>query len=305
MKILITGASGFIGRALFCFTGIQGAEVSAVLRRPVDDFPGVKQLIVPDLVAFDDWQRHLNGIDVVVHCAGLAHTKADKEAYYAVNTDVTRLLAESCERAGVKRFIFLSSLKVLGERTVGRKKFQNDSPANPVDPYGKSKWLAEQQLLGLHNRSQLDVVIIRLPLVYGVNVKANFQRLMHVARLPLPLPFAGVVNRRDIVSLENLCDVIECCLTHPAAAGKTLMVSDGQPYSLADLLDRVRRVTGRRRWLFNVPLPLLRLAFALTGRRDMAGRLFGDLEVDISETQRLLDWQPKYTLEDTLRKMLL
>ena len=303
MNVLITGAGGFVGRSLLSLADKIGGRVVALSRRPIDVSPSVELHVVADLLQFDAWGELLSGIDVVIHCAGLAHTTAEESRYYDVNTEITIRLAEACVVAGVRRFIFLSSLKVLGEHTLEGRPFTSRSLPNPAEAYGKSKYLAEQRLLALGQESNLEVVVIRPPLIYGVGVKANFQKLIGMARLPVPLPFGSVNNKRDMVSLFNLFDLIECCLVHPSAAGQVLMVSDGKPYSLAELISVAREVDERPRWLVSVPVKILRFFFSLLKRKEMAGRLFDNLEVDITETERLLNWKPKETLRDTLRSI--
>jgi nucleoside-diphosphate-sugar epimerase len=199
--------------------------------------------------------------------------------------------------------VFLSSLKAMGESTPERPFKAGDIEA-PEDAYGRSKLSAERELQKIAARSGLELVIIRPPLVYGPGVKANFKLLQKLAALPLPLPFAMVHNRRDMVAVENLCSLMVCCLTHPAAAGQTLLVSDGEAYSLAGILRTMRQVNGRRPGLVPVPPSWLRCLLRLLGRGAMAERLLGNLEVDISETQRLLGWQPVTNLEQTLAQML-
>lgn len=303
MNVLVTGASGFVGRALLAYFAQAGINTTAVVRRSVNDLPATKQLVVADLITFDGWQPALENIDVVVHCAGLAHTNAGEAEYTAVNTELSCQLAEACINAGVKRLVFLSSLKAVGEQTPLGEPFDSNSATNPSDAYGRSKRLAEQKLQALAANSSLELVIIRPPLVYGQGVKANFQLLMRIARLPVPLPFAGVNNRRSMISLDNLCSLITTCLSHSAAAGAVLMASDSEPYSLAQLLRGMRRAAGRPDWLFYIPEPVLRFLLAVLGQSGAAARLMDNLEVDAQQAQHLLSWQPPCSLDETLRKM--
>ena len=301
MKVLITGGNGFVGSALLQHLSQSSLEVSSICRRDIDDPQSIEQHIVEDLTVLDDWSALLQSVDAVVHCAGVAHAAASEAEFNAINVELTLRLAKACVEAGVKRFVFLSSLKALGETTSTAQPFNSETSAKPQDAYGRSKLQAEQKLYQLAECNCLELVIIRPPLVYGPGVKANFQRLLQLSNWPLP--FAAIKNRRDMVSVYNLCDLIVRCIDHPAAKNQTFLVSDGKAYSLANLLRAMSAAQGKRSWLWPVPAPWLRACLKLLGRADFAQRLLGDLEVDISHTVKTLDWKPQYTLEDTLRKM--
>ena len=300
MKVLLTGATGFIGSHLI--KQLPSVDWLAVVRSPKHNH-SVETLLAQSSWGVDEWCYHLLNVNVVVHCAGLAHCEASQTDLQRVNVDLSVTLARAAAQAGVKRFLFLSSVKVIGEATIADTPFTSNSPYQPGDDYGRSKRDAELCLQKIAADTGMELVIIRPPLVYGPGVKANFHLLQKIASLPVPLPFASINNRRDMVAIENLCGLIECCLIHPAAAGGCFLVSDGKAYSLAGLLTAMRFSQGRRRWLFGVPSFWLLGALRLLGCGAMAERLMGDLELDITETKRLLGWQPVLTLEQALKKM--
>lgn len=247
-----------------------------------------------------EWLEPLRGVDVVVHLAGLAHQPRDAQAdpaYFQINRDGTLRLAAAACAAGVKRFIFMSSAKVFGEG--GDTLYRADSPPAPQDAYAQSKWQAEQ-LLQERFADRMEIVILRPPLVYGRDAKANFGNLLRLARLPLPLPFAGIANRRALIGIDNLIDLIATCLTNPAAAGKTLLCADAQLYSLTDIITAIRHAMHRRAHLFYLPKPLLRLLQNILGSA-MSARLFGDFAMDCSQTFATIGWQAPFTMEQILR----
>ncbi|MGK0442162.1 MAG: UDP-glucose 4-epimerase [Pseudohongiellaceae bacterium] len=298
MNVLVAGAKGFIAQHLM-------ANVGAYKWLPVSRDTHYQSKCIGDFSEFTEWEQVFVGADVVVHLAARVHSKGKQTSgvYDRDNCATVETMALAAIKAGVKRFIFLSSIKVNGEGTNDRKPYSAYEAPVPVDPYGYSKAKAETMLLDLAKSSSLEVVIIRPPLVYGPQVKANFRALMRLADSPCPLPFAGVDNRRDMVSIDNLCDLITRSISTPEAANKILMVSDGEPYSLATLIATMREVNGRPRRLFYLPVGLIRIALRLLGKKHIAERLLGNLEVDISETAKILDWQPKVSLRETLHKM--
>ena len=304
MKILITGANGFIGSQLSALLAAQGHSLLLATRSKKHAIhPSV---LIGNIDSFDHWDNCLADIDVVIHLAACVHQMGDqtKINYQRTNIDASVRLAASARRCGVTRFIFLSSIKVNGEQTqVGKAFLSTDVPA-PEDPYGESKLQAEQALKNLCAGSAMELVIIRPPLVYGPGVKANFLRLINLARGGMPLPFAGLNNYRDMVSVDNLCDLIALCINKPEAAGQTLLVSDGVAYSTADIIVAVRTLSGMSPRLFYFPPGLIKVLLRLVGKRAMADRLFDSLQVDISATVDALEWTPKYTLEQTLKKIL-
>jgi UDP-glucose 4-epimerase len=242
-----------------------------------------------------------------MHCAARVHVMAESVAdplaeFRRVNVQGTLNLARQAAAAGVRRFVFVSSIKVNGEATqLGRPFMADDAPA-PLDAYGVSKMEAEQGLLETARQTGMEVVIIRPPLVYGPGVKANFAAMMRWLRCGVPLPLGAIHNQRSLVALDNLVDLIVTCLTHPAAANQTFLVSDGEDVSTTELLRRMGQALGRPARLIPVPVSWLKLAATLVGKPDVAQRLCGSLQVDIEKTRRLLVWTPPISLDEGLRR---
>jgi UDP-glucose 4-epimerase len=250
-----------------------------------------------------DWTAALDGIDTVVHLAARVHVMRDTAtdplgAFRRINVDGTMNLARQAAAAGVRRFVFVSSLKVNGE---AGSYTEADVPA-PADPYGVSKWEAERALRDLAGESGLELVVIRPPLVYGPGVGANFAALVRAVRRHLPLPLGLVHNRRSLVALDNLVDVIATCVDHPAAANEVFLVSDGEDLSTPDLIRRLAAAMGTRALLLPVPPPLLRAAAAIAGRTATIDRLLGSLSVDITKVRTLLAWSPPVGVDEALRR---
>jgi len=309
MKILVTGASGFVGRALVAqLERVESLSVRAAVRRvPTDGPHGADTVQVGDLGAATDWRAALRDCDVVVHAAARVHamqeTASDPLALYrAVNLDGTLALAQQAADAGARRFVFLSTIKVNGEATQPGRPFRWDDVPAPRDPYGISKAEAEDALRTFAVRSGLEVVIIRPVLVYGPGVKANFRTMLRWVQRGVPLPLARAANRRSLVALENLTDLIRCSVTHPAAADRTFLVSDGEDLSTADLLRRSARAMGRSARLVSLPTSVLHTAARLVGRGALADRLLGTLQVDIADTRRRLGWAPVISVDEALRR---
>jgi len=296
--VLVSGATGFLGRAVVDHLAARGRSVRAGVRRDPADWPaGVETVAVGDLSGTTDWSAALEGIAVVVHCAARAHvlkeTAADPLAQFrVVNTDATLALARQAAAAGVRRFVFISSIGVNGAETSGRP-FLHDGPAHPHSPYAVSKHEAEQGLRAIAAETGLEVVVIRPPLIIGPDPKGNLATLERVIGMGLPLPFGLVTrNRRDLVSRGTLCDLIGIVLDHPAATGETFLVSDGEPISTRTLLERMAAARGRPIRLLPIPPALLTLPLKLVGKGALASQLFGDLEVDIDHVRRTLNWAP-------------
>ncbi|WP_313711484.1 SDR family oxidoreductase [Pseudomonas sp.] len=305
--ILITGASGFVGTAL-CrkLVELGGVNARAALRKPGAVLPaGVQPVIVGELARSTDWASALSQVDVVVHAAARVHvmkeTATDSLAEFRrVNVDGTLNLARQAAAAGVRRFIFISSIKVNGEQSpAGRPLCADDTPA-PQDAYGVSKLEAELGLRHLAIATGLEVVIIRPVLVYGPGVKANFHNMMRWLHRGVPLPFGAVDNRRSLVSLGNLLDLITTCIDHPKAANQVFIASDGDDVSLTQLIRALGQALGRPARLIPVPQILLQTAARVLGQRDLAQRLLGSLQVDINKNYQLLGWTPPMTLEQGL-----
>ena len=295
--ILVTGASGFVGMALCEDLARRGERVIAAVRSPGTAPPTASlERVVGDLAALPDLGDALAGIDCVVHLAARAHVMRDRDpdperAFRRANATATRHLAEQAATAGVRRLVFLSSVKVNGESTAGQPFRETDSPA-PRDAYGRSKQAAEDALREVAAGTGLEAVVIRPPLVYGPGVKANFRALMSAVAKGLPLPLASIDNRRSLVGIWNLCDLIATCIRHPGAAGETFLVSDGQDLSTPDLIRALGRSLGRPARLFPVPPGLLRAVGSVVGRGDRVERLIGSLQIDASKAMHRLAWQP-------------
>lgn len=297
-RILVTGATGFLGRAVADHLAAAGRAVRAAVRRSVEDgSSGIETVAVGDLSADTDWSAALGGVDAVIHCAARAHvlkeTAADPLAQFrAVNTAATLALARQAAVAGVRRLVFISSIGVNGAETRGRP-FRHDDEARPHSPYAVSKHEAEQGLASVAAETGLEIVVIRPPLILGPDPKGNLATLNRIIGKGLPLPFGLVTgNRRDLVSRAVLCRLIETVIDHPAAANQTFLVSDGEAISTRTLLQQMAADQGRSLTLLPVPPALAALPLKLAGKRSMAAQLFGDLEVDIAHTRRTLDWTP-------------
>ena len=297
-RILVTGATGFLGRAVVEHLAGRGSKVRGAVRGEAAGWPaGVETAIVGDISGATDWSAALRSVDAVVHCAARAHvlkeTAVDPLAQFrTVNTEATLALARQAATAGVRRFVFISSIGVNGAETHGRP-FRHDDPPHPHSPYAVSKHEAELGLRAIAAETGLEVVVVRPPLIIGPDPKGNLATLERVIGKGAPLPFGLVTrNRRDLVSRHTLCDLIETVLDHPAAAGETFLVSDGEPVSTRTLLERMAAARGLPIRLLPVPPTLIALPLKLAGKGAMASQLFGDLEVDIDHTRRTLDWTP-------------
>lgn len=301
--ILITGAGGWIGAALARDCQARGLPVLAVSRRAV---AGVLQ--GPELGPHADWAPWLKGAGVVVHAAARVHvmreTVADPlAAFRQTNTVGTLQLAQQAADAGVRRFVFVSSIKVNGESTRPGHPFRADDLPAPEDGYGVSKYEAEQGLHRIAQASGMDVVVVRPPLVYGPGARGNFGSLIRWVGRGLPLPLARVTdNRRSFVSLDNLVDLLVTCIDHPAAAGRTFLAGDGEDLSTAALIARLGVACGRPARMVGVPVALLRTGAAVVGRAGAAQRLLGNLQVDVSPTRQTLGWTPPIDVDEGLRR---
>lgn len=306
IRVLVTGATGFIGRPLCQALTEDGFVVRAALRTPARISQSVPETcVVGDITSTTDWSEALTGVDMVVHAAARVHVLRDalanEQLYAETNALGTRRLASAAAAAGVRRFLFLSSIKVNGEETWSAAYSAADSP-DPQDAYGRSKWAAEQSLCEASATSSMQCVIVRPPLVYGPGVRANFLRLLQWVRAGRPLPLGSIDNARSLVSVWNLCDLLVRSLRHPAAAGGTWLVSDGEDVSTPELIRRIAASMGRRARLIPVPAGLLRLLGAASGRGAEVTRLCGSLRVDSEPTRRRLDWLPPLSLDQSLAR---
>lgn len=306
--VLVVGASGFVGTVVCRDLLRRGFGVKAAARR-ADLIPGGTEFVkLPDLnEPAPDWQWALADVQHVVYLAARVHVMNDQHpdplsAYRAINSTAPVSLARAASAAGIQRFIYLSSIKVNGEATLPHQPFTEDSPAAPTDHYGVSKLEAEQALLTLGTEGPLEVVILRPPLVYGPGVKANFMALARLAGMGVPLPLGAVDNRRSLIYVENLADVIATALTHPAAPGQVFLVSDGEDLSTAELTRRLAEAQGRRPWLPAMPVTWIETLGKLTGRTRVTSRLLGSLTVSTARVREQLDWVPPYPVWQALAR---
>ncbi|HZJ94729.1 MAG TPA: SDR family oxidoreductase [Thiopseudomonas sp.] len=305
-RVLLTGATGFVGRAIQQRILNDGEyALNIAVRRAVEVQGAVRMVQVAGLTAETDWTDALQGVDVVVHAAARAHVMQDEEVdplaeYRKVNVEGTLSLAQQAAAAGVKRFVFISSIGVNGN--INTRPFIADDEPNPAELDAQSKWEAEQGLQALAKETGLEVVIIRPPLVYGANAPGNFGSLVRWIEKGVPLPLGAVHNKRSLVALDNLVDLIVTCLDHPAAANQVFLAGDGEDLSTSELLRGVAKAMGRPSRLLPVPAGMLQLAATLVGKKAVAQRLLGSLQVDISKTCEVLDWQPPLTVEQGLAR---
>lgn len=304
-KVLITGAGGFVGQALWKEMLHQGWQIRGALHRADHWVAGSESLIVGNIDGETDWAETLCDIDVVVHLAARVHVMKDSVAdplaeFLKVNLQGTANLAQQAAQAGVKRLVYVSSVKVNGERTADLLSFTESDPADPQDPYGVSKWQAEQALQRIAEKTGLEIVIVRAPLVYGSEVKGNFIKLLAAIDSGVPLPLAGANNLRSLVYVGNLVDALIACATQPAAAGQTYLISDGEDISMASLVEKIAAALGRHNRSFYFPPALLRAGATLLGRAEQVDRLFGSLRISDKKIRSDLAWSPPYTLEQGL-----
>lgn len=306
--VLVTGANGFVGAALCRALLEKGRPVRAAVRDETAQaslqaaFPGLTCVKVGGIGPDTDWASALEGSSAVVHLAARVHLMNDSAAdplaeYRRVNRDATRRLAEAAAQARVRRFVFVSTIKVNGESTTGAGFTENDPPA-PEDPYAVSKWEAEQAIAEVASAAGLEHVILRPPLVYGPGVGANFFRVLRAVDRGDPIALGSVRNRRSMLFVGNLADAIHTCLGHPAAAGRTYLLADGEDVSTPELFRRVGVALERPVRLLKVPLFILRLGASILGRGSDFSRVNGDLTVDAGAIRRELDWYPRYTMQE-------
>ena len=301
MALCLTGANGFIGSALL--GALSGYTVSCIGRTPVKS---CSKFIRSGIDATSDYSEALKGVDTVIHSAGRAHVMDDPhmeplKEYRAVNSEGTLNLARQAALAGASRFIFLSSIKVNGESTNSCGPFSSADVPSPEDDYGISKAEAEDGLKKIALETGMEFVIIRPPLVYGPSVKANFATMMKLAQKNLPLPLGAIYNKRSLVALDNLVDLIITCIDHPEAANQTFLVSDDHDVSTTELLEMMIKAIGKRPRLLPVPASWLNFVGKLAGKQAVIDRLCGNLQVDISHTKNTLSWKPPVSFEDGIK----
>lgn len=308
MKVLVVGASGFVGGHLIRRLATDGVPLRAGLHRNRGDLPaGTDVAENVDLEGPFDWSSAVAECDAVVHLGARVHVMRESganalDAYRRVNVNGTLSLARHAAAAGVRRFVFLSSIKVCGESTPPDAPFAETAVPNPQDPYGLSKLEAEHGLLELSRVSGMQVVVLRPPLIYGPGVRANFLSMMRWLRRGVPLPLGGIENRRSLIGVGNMVDLICACLRHPAAAGEVFMASDGEDLSTPELLRRLALALDTKARLLTVPVGLLEGAAALAGQRALAHRLCLSLCLDSKKAQRLLGWRPPFSVDEELQR---
>jgi nucleoside-diphosphate-sugar epimerase len=311
-KICITGANGFIGKTLCKSLKANNNHIQGFVRAMdlYNNSSKTEYISVGDIGSKTNWKDHLNGFDCVIHCAGLTHQMSsikDINIYNLVNIDGTKRLAEKSVEAGIKRLVFLSSVKVNGESTYQinmKQKFSYKDKPNPQDLYAKSKLGAEKALWEISSRTGLEVVVVRLPLVYGYGVKGNLERLIKLVKSGIPLPLSLVKNKRSMIGMDNLVDLLIRCIDHPEARGKTFLASDGEDLSTPELIKLIASSMEKKANLFPFPISMLKFLASVLGKREEINRLVGSLRIDGSYTKEILNWTPTISVEEGIRRMV-
>jgi len=310
--VLITGATGFVGRRLTEYLLSQHPNIHLrlavrkitqnIMDAHLQSNPRVHVEVVGDINAQTDWAQALTGIDIVIHLAARVHVMQDHasdplQEYRQANTASSLHLAQAAAKAGVKRLIYLSSIKVNGEATEPQKPFSEDSLPAPIDPYGVSKWEAELGIEKICSQTSMEFVVIRPPLIYGPGVKANFRKLMQLVAKGLPLPLGAIHNQRSMLALDNLISFIDVAMTHPAATNQCFLLSDGQDLSTTQLLKLLAKGMHQSLWLIPLPTMILQTLAKMVGQSSASERLLGSLQIDSSKARQLLGWGPPLTVE--------
>jgi nucleoside-diphosphate-sugar epimerase len=303
-KILLTGGTGFVGRPLLdALVNAKYPVINVTRTSAASALPGVQNCVIPSLSGENNWCVPLRGVEVVIHSAGRAHIMNEThsnplQAFREVNVNATLNLARQAAEAGVKRFIFISSVKVNGEQTEGNRAFKPSDVPAPLDDYGVSKLEAEQALMTLAGKTSMKVVIIRPVLVYGPGVKANFEKMLAAVNKGLPLPFRTIKNCRSLVFIDNLIDLICLCIHHPEAENRVFMVSDGEDLSIGQIMEKLAVAMNRKSRIFAFPQSFLGLVASIVGKKVFFQRLCGSLQVDITDTRELLGWVPPVSIDE-------
>jgi len=306
-RLLVTGATGFVGQHLIPAL-MRHYTVIAAVRREQPNLP-CEQIVVGDIHDQTDWSKALENVEIVVHLAARVHVMKEASAnplaaFARTNVDGTRHLAEQAAAHHVKRFVFLSSIKVNGEETPAGQHFSEASVPHPSDPYALSKWQAELALQAVSRETDLEIVILRPPLIYGPGVRANFYRLMQLANRKMPLPFGSVSNQRSFIYIENLVSAIMAVLYDPRAKNRTFLVADDEAWSLTELFQELRGALNRPRLLFPIPGNWMKGFCEMIGLSSFAQRLFSSLKVSNASIKQTLEWQPPVTAEQGLKQTI-
>lgn len=304
--VLVTGANGFVGKALCNYLNSNNTQIRALTRTPNEFSSNIHNIVCDDFSAAGSLLEGMRGVDVVVHLAARVHVMQESSsdalaAYRAVNVDLTLNLAKQAAAAGVRRFIYLSSIKVNGEKTATGRAFRADDIPAPEDPYGVSKMEAEKALLKLSKSTGMEIVVIRPPLIYGPGVGANFMAMMRWLARRVPLPLGAIDNQRSMVALDNLLNLILTCASHPKAAGQVFLVSDDQDVSVTQLLKKLARAMKVKAILLPIPVAIIQFVAVILGKASVAQRLCDNLQVDIAKTKELLNWTPPLSVDEGLQ----
>ncbi|WP_417441887.1 NAD-dependent epimerase/dehydratase family protein [Idiomarina sp.] len=298
---MLTGSTGFLGGHLAKYLLKNDISLFCPVRGQEKTVDARDNIVLNDLRGLTYGQIRDREIDIFIHCAAVAHkSNVDDKLYRDVNTELTVFLAELAVKAGVKRFIFYSSIGVNGSSS--QFPFKADDEVTPHDDYTESKFQAELRLKAIAERSDMEVVIIRPPLIYGSGAPGNFARLVKLAKLPLPKPLGAIHNKRSFVSIDNLAEFTHLCLTHPNAANETFLVSDGEDLSTSDFLRKISKALGKPALLLPVPVSFLRKVGRTVGKEEMIDKLAVDLQVDIKKNEELLGWKPSLSVDSALQK---
>ena len=305
MNILVTGSTGFVGSRVVKLARKRDWAVTPVVRKQIE--PLTNSLVIPSIDASTDWSSAFEGVDCVVHCAARVHQMNEIEqdaltAYRETNTFGTLNLAKQAAEAGVKRFVFVSSIKVNGEFSEPNLPFEPNLNNTPQDPYGLSKYEAEVELAKLSKEIDLEVVIIRPPLVYGPGVKANFLSMMRLIDKGIPLPFGAIKNQRSLVYLDNLSNLILTCCEHPLAPGYTFLASDDHDVSTTQLMRTIALSMGKSSRLIPIPMSWIQAGSSVLKKKHIAQRVCGNLQVDIGLTKEILGWKPPVSFEQGIKR---
>jgi nucleoside-diphosphate-sugar epimerase len=311
-KILVTGASGFIGHTICETLSKSGRLVFGAVRNlnSILVNKNIKYIQVGDISSKKNWKDFLVGVDCIIHCAARVHKMNDDknfDFYRQINLHATKHLAEHAIEEGVKRLVFLSSVKVNGESTDQintKQKFLYKDAPNPQDSYARSKYEAEKVLWEISSRTGLEVVVVRLPLVYGYGVKGNLERLIKLVKSGVPLPLSLVKNQRSMIGIDNLVDLLIRCIDHPEASGKTFLASDEEDLSTPELIKLIASSIGKKANLFPLPIFMLKFLGSVFGKREEINRLVGSLRIDNSYTKEILNWNPPITVEEGIKRMV-